>query len=348
MSCGVVSVMGSRESKTSVMKTEVCITIDTEFSIAGAFASPQRFSPIGEEIVNCSADGRDEGLGFILETLARFGATATFFIETLQIFYFGDGPMGRIAERIAAAGHDVQLHMHPCWLQFRQPDWRNMTEVPTDSCAGLSDGELDDIIGFGMDAFARWGLPVPVALRTGGFLSDRAVYRAMARARLHTASNVALGVNPPEDASLHLSDGRHFIERVLELPALSYQTPLSHRWRTFAVTATSSNEMQYLLWQAREVGISPVVILTHPFEFIKKRDFRYRHMRRNRVNQRRLEGLLEFLQTHDDDFSVVTFGRRADSWNASGPLPATGLKVPFGLAVARTAQNAVNDLVWAY
>src|ERR1700730_15771144 len=114
------------------MKTDVCITIDTEFSIAGAFARPERFSPIGEEIVNCNADGRDEGLGFILETLARFGATATFFIETLQIFYFGDAPMGSIAERIAAAGHDLQLHLHPCWLQFRRADWRNMTTVPND------------------------------------------------------------------------------------------------------------------------------------------------------------------------------------------------------------------------
>ena len=114
------------------------------------------------------------------------------------------------------------------------------------------------------------------------------------------------------------------------------------------MTATSSNEMQYLLWQAHEAGISPVVILTHPFEFIKKRDFRYRRMRRNRINQERLEGLLDFLRAHDDDFSVVTFGQRAASWNASGPLPAKGLKVPLRLAVARTTQNAVNDLVWAY
>jgi hypothetical protein len=330
------------------MKTEVCITIDTELSIAGAFARPQRFTPIGEEIVNCSADGRDEGLGFILETLGRFGATATFFIEALQIFYFGDAPMGRIAQRIAAAGHDLQLHLHPCWLQFRRLDWRNMTKVPNDSCAGLSDGELDDIIGLGTETFARWGLPAPVALRTGGFQSDRSVYRAMARAKLPASSNIAVGVNPPGEASLCLADGRHLIEGVLELPALSYQTPLSFGSRTFAVTATSSDEMQYLLWQARESGISPVVILTHPFEFIKKRDFRYRRMRRNRVNQQRLEGLLDFLRSHDDEFSVVTFGSRAASWHASGPLPAKGLKVPLGLAVARTAQNAVNDLVWAY
>ena len=330
------------------MKTDICITIDTEFSIAGAFADPERFSPIGEEIVNCSADGREEGLGFILETLGRFGAAATFFIETLQIFYFGDGPMGRVAERIAAAGHDLQLHLHPCWLQFRRADWRHLTAAPNDSCAGLSDSELDDIIGLGIDTFSRWGLKPPVALRAGGFQSDRALYRAMARARLPAASNIATGVNPPAEEALRLTDGRHFIEGVLELPALSYQTPLSSHTRTLAVTATSSDEMQHLLWQARAAGISPVVILTHPFEFIKKRDFRYRRLRRNRINQRRLKNLLEFLTSHDDEFSIATFGRRAAAWCESGPLPAKGLKVPLGLAVARTAQNAVNDLVWAY
>jgi hypothetical protein len=330
------------------MKTEVCITIDTEFSIAGAFQDRQRYLPLGEEIVNCRADGRDEGLGFILETLAEYGAAATFFTETLQTFYFGDAPMGRIAERIAAAGHDLQLHLHPCWREFRQADWRSRSGDPTDSCAGLSDGELDDIIGNGCDTFRRWGLPAPVALRAGGFQSDRALYRAMARARLPVASNIAMGVNPPAEEALRVSDGRHFIEGVLEVPALSYETPLASGARTFAVTATSVGEMQHLLWQAHEAGVSPVIVLTHPFEFIKKRDFRYRRLRRNRVNQQRLKSLLAFLRKHDDAFSIETFGRRGTAWSQSGPLPAKGLKVPLALAVARTAENAVNDLVWAF
>ena len=114
----------------------------------------------------------------------------------------------------------------------------------------------------------------PIALRTGGFQSDRAVYRAMARAKLPAASNIAMGVNPPAEDALRLTDGRHFIEGVLELPAMSYRTPLSSGARTFAVTATSSSEMQHILRQAHAAGISPVIVLTHPFEFIKKRDFR--------------------------------------------------------------------------
>ena len=53
------------------VRTEVCITIDTEFSIGGAFADPVRRRPIGEENVTCPADGHENGLGFLLDGRVR-------------------------------------------------------------------------------------------------------------------------------------------------------------------------------------------------------------------------------------------------------------------------------------
>jgi hypothetical protein len=91
---------------------EVCITIDTEFSIGGNFEDPA-LAPVTEPIVLGSVGGREQGLGFLLDSLGEFGIRATFFVETLQTAYFGDEPMGGIARRIAAAGHDVQLHSPP-------------------------------------------------------------------------------------------------------------------------------------------------------------------------------------------------------------------------------------------
>ena len=35
------------------MRTQVCITIDTEFGIGGAFADPDACRPIGERNVTC-------------------------------------------------------------------------------------------------------------------------------------------------------------------------------------------------------------------------------------------------------------------------------------------------------
>src|SRR5260370_2589505 len=132
---------------------EVCITIDTEFSIGGNFENPA-LTPVAEPIVLGSVGGKEEGLGFLLDSFAEFGIRATFFVETLQTAYFGDEPMGGIARRIAAAGHDVQLHLHPCWLHYEETE--GPKPAPHDSCAGRTDAELRHFFEFGLSVFARW------------------------------------------------------------------------------------------------------------------------------------------------------------------------------------------------
>ena len=82
-----------KRSDEAPAETEVCITVDTEFSIGGAFADPQRYRPLSTELVECRIGGRSEGLGFILQTLKKSGVAATFFVEVLQGCYFGDVPM---------------------------------------------------------------------------------------------------------------------------------------------------------------------------------------------------------------------------------------------------------------
>ena len=66
---------------------QICITVDIEFSIGGAFAAPDREQPIGLTAVTCAAAGREHGLGFVLDTLRSFGLSATFFVEALNSFY---------------------------------------------------------------------------------------------------------------------------------------------------------------------------------------------------------------------------------------------------------------------
>jgi hypothetical protein len=330
--------------------TDVCITIDTEFSIAGAFADPRRYRPLSEELVECRVDGRSEGLGFILNALEQASAAATFFVETLQCAYFGDGPMGRIVARIAGAGQDLQLHLHPCWLHFASAGW-SLLQPANDACAARSLDELTDMIELGCNAFVRWGLPRPVALRVGGFSCGRVVLRAMRRCGIELGSNIALAVHRPADPELHVVSGRALVDDVLELPALTYATPhppFGTRLRTAAITSTSWPEMETLLRQARAAGISPVVILTHPFEFVKRASFRYEEMRRNQVNQHRFERLLEFLVSHPDEFAVTTFAKSAMKWREAGESRGPLLRVSTRLALARMAQNLANTKVWRY
>jgi hypothetical protein len=157
--------------------TEVCITVDTEFSIGGNFYNPE-FLPVAEPIVLGAVDRKEHGLGFLLESFSEFGIRATFFVEALQTAYFGDEPMGIIARRIAGAGHDVQLHLHPCWLHYERTGARPKTE-PNDSCADRSDDELDDFFAAGLAAFSRWGLPKPIAVRSGPIIGPTGAERAI-------------------------------------------------------------------------------------------------------------------------------------------------------------------------
>lgn len=327
------------------MRTQVCITIDTEFSIGGAFADPDRRTPIGAANVTCEVDGREQGLGFLSQTFARYGTRATYFVETLNAHWFGDREMGAIVERILADGQDVQLHLHPCWAAFRDPDWKRTVRrgAPDDHCDGRSEAELRDMIGAGIETLKRMGAPRPVALRTGNLRADRNVYRAMLACGLPLASNVGLALSRPADPELRLRGGRHRIEGVLEVPVLTY----GPGERLFTTTACSAGETEALLREARRQRVETVVLLTHPFEFIKGDRLDPARQRRNRINQKRMERLCAFIAEHPDEFEAVSFGAAVDGWLAGPEAPEPRLSAPLPRVLARMIENKANDLVAA-
>jgi hypothetical protein len=332
-------------------QTTVCITIDTEFDIAGAFAQPLRCRPVGEQAVRYAVEGREEGLGFLLDSFANAGVRATFFVETLQSCFFGDLPMGRLVDRIAGSGHDIELHFHPCWLHFLQPDWATRTAEASDACSGLSAERLDQILSTGLNAFSSWGLDRPVAARTGNLEIDLAVYRAFERFAIPISSSVGLALHEPDERSLRQYAGRHWIENTLEVPVLSFHALRMARYaplRLLTITACSFGEIETILWRARRAAISPVVLLTHASEFVKRRNMNYHEVRPNRVNQRRLLDLLRFLRRNSDDFKAVTFRESATEWLAQGGAPAVALRGSLPRSLGRMVENFVNDHVWLY
>ncbi len=325
--------------------TEICLTIDTEFSINGAFAHPGSRVPLGEARVHCPVDGKDQGLRFLLRSLGEAGLGATFFVETANIAYFGDQPMGRVVETLLNHGQDVQLHLHPCWRIFDDPAWQSrvLDAPPSDQSADEPVEALSALLEQGIDAFARWGAPRPVALRTGNLSAGPNVYEAMARCGLPLGSNVAVGYAPPVDPKLRLMGGVHPVGEVVEVPVLSYLQLKFGRWskmRMLAITAASWPETKALLIKARKAGVSPVVILTHPFEFIKTTGGTDRV---NRINQERLKKLTAFIADNPKDFRAATFGEDGERWRRRGLTPIPALRAPLGAVLGRMVTNALND-----
>lgn len=328
------------------MRTKVFITIDTEFSIGGAFVDPLDKSPIGAQNVLCEVNGRSEGLGFMLETFQAHDIRATFFTEALQTAFFGDRPMAELVQRIATAGHDLQLHLHPVWTYFDRPNWQQhlAREQPTDNMHGRSVAQLASWMQRGINTFARWGLPAPVALRTGNLMVDRNVYRAMRQVGLKVASNVARAVFEPDEPALRFNAGVHAVEGVTELPVLNY-TGLRFGSRlerkSLTITGSSISEATCLLERASASGSPAVVLLTHCHEFVKG-DMRT-DLKANRLNQRRLVALCRFLRDAGDRFEVTTMDRMASARDdeVAGPDPL--LAVPARFALTRMLQNQLSD-----
>lgn len=327
--------------------TEILLTVDIEFHIAGAVTYPDRYAPLCDAPVHGMVDGRSHGLGFVLDTLARHGLPATFFVEALNTRYFGDAPMAAVCRRIAAAGHDIQLHLHPVWTIY--DDGARNGRAVDDACAGRGREAMLDLLRQGQASFARWDLPAPVALRTGGLSADRAVYAAMSAAGMDLASNICAAINPPTDPGLHLLCGRHRIGGVLEVPVTSFcdwRAAGRRHLRPLQVSACSAREMRAVLRAARRAGVETVVVLTHTFEYFKRDGFRFRRLRVNRINQARLDALCRFVAAHPHDFVALDFARAAKSWRERPEDPSRPLDGAAHRTVLRMATNALNDRIW--
>lgn len=288
------------------MGTRVCITIDTEYSIAGAFADPA-LQPLADPIVWCNVAGRSEGLGFLLKCFAEHRIPATFFVEALHRFYFQDDPMRPTVQRIEDLGHELQLHAHPCWSVFQHADWRERVrqQPRQDDFFGRSEDDSVRLIAQGIDTFRDWGLARPTVFRSGSLQHDDRLYRALARTGMPYSSNVGMAIFDSGDPDYALYSGAHLRHGVLECPVLTFSdwnVGGRRHLKSLTIAGTSFAETRTLLDKAERAGIPLVVILTHPFEYIQSRDIGRSPARRHGVNQRRLTSLCQYLDQNRDRF----------------------------------------------
>jgi peptidoglycan/xylan/chitin deacetylase (PgdA/CDA1 family) len=330
--------------------THVHITIDTEFSSCGYFNAPPTGHPVGEQAVRCVVNGRSEGLGFLLSTFAEHGVRATFFVEALHTTFFGDDPMGAIAREIHFAGHDVQLHLHPSWMACMAPGARDRPTRPAaDNLAELDRDAARQAIVQGLEAFDRWGVPRPTAFRAGNLQASPPTYEALASVGIPVASNLGLGVFRPSEPELQIMNGRRAVRGVVEVPVTTYRElwPTgAQRLKTLSITGSSFAEMKQIISMSRDAGLEDVVLLTHPFEFVKRGDGQYERLIRNRINQRRLIALCRHVADPRNGLRSATFRERTPAWLAQRGQGDANLRVSSLHALCRIGINLANDRIW--
>ncbi len=331
------------------MRTRVCITIDTEFSIAGAFSDAARL-PVAEPLVWCNVNGRSEGLGFMLDTFQQYAVRASFFVETVQRYYFQHDPMGPIARRIHDAGHEVQLHTHPCWALFEHADWwqRSRGMRGRDDFHGMPVAQSVHLIEQGLDTFRSWGLPRPLAFRSGNLQHDDNLYQALAQAGIPYSSNVGIAISDSGDARYALYSGAHRRHGVVEFPVLTFadwQLGGKQHRKSLTIAGSSFAETRRLLEQARAAGIPLVVVLTHPFEYVHNRDMGFEQNRRNSLTQGRLVSLCKFLQDNDDRFEAVGLAEAAAAVHVAEDGPNILLQGTLRHSLPRMAAQLAHDRI---
>jgi hypothetical protein len=140
-----------------------------------------------------------------------------------------------------------------------------------------------------------------------------------------------VGISRPADPKLHLYAGHHRIEGVIEAPVLSYARFAAGRPdKSLTVTGSTWTEMELLLRAAARSGSSPVVILTHPHEFVVAGadDLRLERIRANATTQARFRTLCRYLADHGDACETTTFRDAGPGWlgqlDTANPLHAIG------------------------
>jgi hypothetical protein len=251
--------------------------------------------------------------------------------------------MGRHVEKLVRAGQDVQLHLHPNWLSFergkRKPD-----KPFTDNCHELSVEHLAGLIAEGADQIADWTGKRAIAMRAGNFSTGLSVFQAMQQAGLRVASNICVAVAPPPERELTLTGGVHEIAGIRELPVTCFADigPVGRgHLRSMQVRALTAREVIVVLDDAHACGNPVVVIVTHPFEFLKKRDFRYTGLRPNHLVQHRFRRICAFLAENTDRFEDLPIATAANALDP--PQPWTELRGSPFRSIVRAAENAVND-----
>ena len=288
-------------------KINVYITVDTEHSIGGAFRDPN-LSPVGNKRrIFAESCGKSYGIPLIMDIADAYNIPLTFFLETLNKYFFGEEETREACQFIIDRGHDVQLHIHPTFLNFSlsNPGARFYSD-------NISDYSLDkqiQLIKEGKDILIRNEAKPPIAFRAGNFGANSNTLEALKvnGFLIDSSYNISYKKFARNISNSELNDSA-MLEGIWEIPITNFVEclPLGLKhFRPMDLISASYREMKFVLNQAKQNGPSNITIILHSFSFIKAFDVQYRKIRPRFNVIRRFEKLCRFLHEHPGDYKVL-------------------------------------------
>lgn len=287
---------------------KVFFTIDTEIWPGGWDSLDERFPAAFLRYVYGETPQGSYGLPMQLKVFADCGLKAVFFVEPLFSARFGLEPLQEVVGLIRDAGQDVQMHLHAEWTdEALEP---LLLERPTSKRQHLSyysASEQDALIRWGKARLAAAGAGTVSAFRAGSFAFNLDTLKALTLNGISVDSSYNhcnmgaesgfLGLVPKGTVPNHPID----LRELCEFPVTVFEDRPGHL-RPLQITACSLKEMQSVLYRAAEREYSCVVLVSHNFELLDRRDFS-----RDKVVVRRFMQLCDFLSRNSDAFETASF-----------------------------------------
>ena len=338
------------------MRTLVHFTVDVEGSIAGGWASAERF-PIGtRQRVLCQNKSGAFGVPLLAEELARHGMVGTFFVEVFQTLIFGRDDLQPAVDLLLEWGQDVQLHVHPTFRDYAEYMKTGRGQPPSsfpkgsDSMSAYNLAQQRSLLKEACDLFDQIVGQRPTAFRAGRWAANTNTLRALSMLGIELDSsynrcyerdvsfrNEGLKANWPQ--KLH---------GVWELPltVAAVKLPKPRGFKPLDIGALSFPEMRRILDDAHSMGLPHVTAVMHSFTTVKPRDVAYSEFRPDKIVIRRLRQLLDYLVATSDRFTVSPV---LAPTTPLPPEPSGGELIPqlgFWRPAVRKAVQAVNRLYW--
>ena len=271
-----------------------------------------------------------------MDRLEASGLRGVFFVDPMPALVYGNDVIAAIVTSIVSRGHDVELHLHPEWLEWA-------TSEPVGERRGRSIGDFDaadqkTLISLARSLLIDAGAPPPLAFRAGNYGANDDTLRVLASLGMRWDTSL----NPTylgDTCNIGLDrDQIDPIERlgITEVPVSAILDRPGHL-RHAQVCALSAQEMTAALSHAAETGRPAFTVVTHSFEMMS-RD----RKRPNHSVIKRFKSLCSTIAAHPA-MSSATF---ADLSLPAAKTPPSRLSASYRRTAARFAEQAVATIAY--
>ena len=299
---------------------KVLLTFDVEIWCNDWAQLDQRFPASFQRYVwGRSAQG-DYALPKTLEILARHGLKGVFFVEPLFSARFGAEHLRTIVRLIADAGQDVQLHLHPEWVDEISPPLIRDNLHKRQHLTHYNLDEQSALIGHAARLLRAAGADSLNAFRAGSFACNRDTFRALRANGIHLDSslNACYAVSAADMTGDGAHDRASMIEGVASFPVSVFRDGFG-RARPAQIAGCSAAELESAMTQAQQMGARQFVIVSHNFEMLRPGS-----SEPDRIVVQRFEALCRFLEARRDLMPTATFDECAVADEAGAQRPHVG------------------------